>query len=174
MIVCPKCQHQEYPGAIYCSECGSLLKEPSTTLVQPISEEQNAVLAEKARGAVSLPRLSQFPGASCSLHVLDTGQIIPLTGRNEFTLGRIAEGQNAFPDIDLTSYRAYEKGVSRLHATIQVGDQQVTVMDLNSVNGTRINGLKIAPQEPHPISHGDILTLGKMKIQLLVRRKESG
>jgi len=174
MMVCPKCQHPELPGALFCSECGTLLKEPSTTLVQPVGEEQNEILTEKAREAISTPRLSQFPGASYSLHILDTGQIIPLAGRKEFSLGRIAEGQTTFPDIDLTSHRAYEKGVSRLHASLQITDQQITVTDMGSVNGTRLNGLKLVSQQPYPIGHGDILTLGKLKIQLLIRRKESG
>ena len=54
-----------------------------------------------------------------TLHLLDTGQVLPLSERNEFTLGRISEGQPIMPDIDLSPYQAYANGVSRLHAVIK-------------------------------------------------------
>jgi pSer/pThr/pTyr-binding forkhead associated (FHA) protein len=50
----------------------------------------------------------------------------------------------------------------------------ITVTDLGSVNGTRINGRKITAHIPHPIKNGDILTLGKFKIQVLIRNPQSG
>ena len=42
--------------------------------------------------------------------------------------------------------------------------------DFGSANGTLLNGQKISPNKPYPITHGDIFTLGEMKIQLLVNR----
>jgi pSer/pThr/pTyr-binding forkhead associated (FHA) protein len=101
---------------------------------------------------------------------MDSGQIIPLENRTEFTLGRSAEGQPILPDIDLAPYRGYEHGVSRLHASIVLSGQDVLATDLGSANGSRLNGVKIPPHKPNPVKHGDILTLGKLKIQLLIRR----
>jgi pSer/pThr/pTyr-binding forkhead associated (FHA) protein len=47
----------------------------------------------------------------------------------------------------------------------------VVVTDLGSANGTRVNGMQITPHIPYPIKHGDILSLGKFKIQLLLRNR---
>jgi pSer/pThr/pTyr-binding forkhead associated (FHA) protein len=103
-----------------------------------------------------------------SICLLDTNEVIPLEGRNEFTLGRSAEGQPILPDIDLAPFEGFDQGVSRLHASINLGGQQTEVIDLGSANGTRLNGQKIPPHKPYPIKHGDVLALGKFKIQLIM------
>jgi len=170
MIICPNCRHEEISGAIFCSECGALLEGISgltTQNIPPIPPNQIAeAMEEKAQKAQETPYLE----ADVSLCVVDTGQIIPLDEREEFTLGRSAEGQPILPDIDLAPYRAYENGVSRLHASIKKQGRQLTATDLGSVNGTRLNGQKIPPHKPCPLNHADILTLGKLKIQILIRR----
>lgn len=107
--------------------------------------------------------------ALVSLNIMKTGEILPLVGRSEATLGRVSQGQPIIPDIDLTPYHAYEEGVSRLHASIKITESQVIVLDLGSANGTRLNGKKIPPHVPQILSHGDVLTLGKFKIQILIR-----
>ena len=76
---------------------------------------------------------------------MDSGKILPLASRNEFTLGRLSEGQPIMPDIDLTPYQAYASGVSRLHAVVKRDASRVMVMDLGSSNGTYI---KWAPSQP--------------------------
>lgn len=93
---------------------------------------------------------------------------IPLLGKNEFTLGRVNEGQPIIPDIDLSAYNAYDNGVSRLHATIHT-EPQVTVTDLGSINGTRINGNKTQPHTPAMLHDGDTLALGRLKLRVIIR-----
>jgi len=100
--------------------------------------------------------------------VLETGAIIAPEGGLEFTLGRVSGSQPILPDIDLTPYQAYESGVSRLHATIKIEKMKIIVIDLGSANGTRVNGKKIPPHTPQPLENGDILTLGKFKLQVLI------
>jgi pSer/pThr/pTyr-binding forkhead associated (FHA) protein len=99
---------------------------------------------------------------------MDGGSIIPLEGGLEFTLGRVSGNQPILPDIDLTPYKAYENGVSRLHATIKIDNEAVSVTDLGSANGTRVNGKKVAAHTRQSIQNEDILTLGKFKIQVLI------
>jgi len=85
-------------------------------------------------------------------------------------MGRVAEGQPILPDVDLSPYEAYSQGVSRLHAALKVINQRVVIMDLGSSNGTRVNGQKIVPNVDYPLNHGDMIALGKLKIQVLIRR----
>jgi pSer/pThr/pTyr-binding forkhead associated (FHA) protein len=106
-------------------------------------------------------------GARISLHLVESGQILPLAERNEFSLGRVAEGQPIMPDIDLTPYKAYENGVSRLHALLKLVNNHVLILDLGSSNGTYVNGNRLVPSVERPLNHGDMIHLGKLKIQIL-------
>jgi pSer/pThr/pTyr-binding forkhead associated (FHA) protein len=101
---------------------------------------------------------------------MESGKVLPLAGRTEFTLGRVTEGQPILPDVDLSSYEAYSQGVSRLHAAIKIVNQRILVVDLGSSNGTRVNGQKIVPNVDFPINHGDVVALGRLRIQVLLKR----
>ncbi|MBW8012643.1 MAG: FHA domain-containing protein [Chloroflexi bacterium] len=170
--VCPNCHHQELEGALFCSECGTKLVEQSglSTAAIPASDSR-AVEARKS--AAPPPSLPEMTGeAVASLHIVRTGQILPLVGRDEFTIGRVSEGQSILPDIDLTPYEAYSQGVSRLHATIKIQGDDLMIIDLGSSNGTRINNNKVTPHEEREIQHGDVIALGQFKIQALLRQDE--
>jgi pSer/pThr/pTyr-binding forkhead associated (FHA) protein len=105
-----------------------------------------------------------------SLHLVENGQILHLAGRSEFTLGRISEGQPILPDVDLSPYEAYAQGVSRLHVALKIVNNGIVITDLGSSNGTRVNGQKIVPHVDYPLNHGDIIALGKLKIQVLIHK----
>ena len=170
MTECPNCHSQELPGALFCRECGTQLVDIPGMTTQNIPDS----LGNSSAGVPSDPFELIAPppptDVAVSIFIMGTGEILPLEGRTEFTLGRSAEGQPVLPDIDLAPYRAYESGVSRLHASITLGNQQALATDLGSANGTRINGLKIPPHKPVVVKHGDIITMGRLRIQLLIRR----
>jgi eukaryotic-like serine/threonine-protein kinase len=103
-----------------------------------------------------------------ALHVIETGQILALENSREFTLGRL-DGA-ARPDLDLSPYNGLKQGVSRLHASIQIDDQQtVTLVDLGSTNGSWLNGIRIEPHIPVTLNNGDVIALGKLVLQALIR-----
>jgi len=104
-----------------------------------------------------------------SLHLMDSGQILPLANRTEFTLGRISDGQPVMPDVDLTPFQAYANGVSRLHAVLKREGRRVVVKDLGSANGTYVNGKRLTPETERLINHGDVVALGKLKFQVLIK-----
>jgi hypothetical protein len=169
MIICPNCHHQEIAGAIFCSECGALLEGESEPITHSFETKTTNSLKDIFADLKTITPRS-LPESGVGLCVIDTGQVISLTEREEFTMGRSAEGQPILPDIDLSQHKAYEYGVSRLHASIRITPNQIVITDLGSVNGTRINGQKIPSHKPCALNHGDILTLGKLKLQLLMRR----
>lgn len=166
MIICQNCQHKNVTGAMFCAECGAQLDGVDTLITQAITDDQIAEeLAKKGRPEPTATPVNSW----ISLHLMDSGKILPLASRNEFTLGRLSEGQPIMPDIDLTPYQAYASGVSRLHAVVKRDSSRVLVMDLGSSNGTYVNGRRINPHVEEPLSHGDIVALGKLKIQILLR-----
>ncbi len=166
MILCPNCHSKEATGTLYCSQCGALMMQTEGLPTQAVVPEPSQGIIEQPAKKYTGPLIS----ASVSLHILDAGQIVPLSEKKEYIIGRCDENQPNQPDIDLGPYRGYEKGVSRLHACLNCVEQSVTITDLSSVNGTRINGVKISPDKPFALSHGDILSFGKLKIQIFIRR----
>jgi len=168
MIVCPSCQHYALEGMIFCLSCGTRLvydlQAPEGKTRQPISDHFSPSITPEGK-----------PGSSHTEHHLailieEYGILLPLETGKEYTLGRISGDQPIMPDIDLTPYRAYEQGVSRLHATLKTSASDLTVTDLGSANGSRVNGQKIPAHEPLCLADGDILALGKLKLQILIRR----
>jgi hypothetical protein len=166
MMVCANCKHKNMAGAMFCAECGAQLVGNNELVTQNITTENLKNVGRKPTGALT-GSLSGVD-AWASLHLLDTGQVLPLSSRNEFTMGRISEGQPIMPDIDLSPYQAYAAGVSRLHAVIKKQGSQLIFMDLGSANGTYINGKRLNPNIEHSLNHGDIVALGKLKMQILV------
>jgi pSer/pThr/pTyr-binding forkhead associated (FHA) protein len=166
MIVCSNCKHNNMAGAMFCSECGAQLVGTNELVTQNISTDSLNNIGKKPTGSLT----GSLSGADAwaSLHLLDTGQVLPLSSRNEFTMGRISEGQPIMPDIDLSPYQAYAAGVSRLHAVIKRQGAQVIFMDLGSANGTYVNGKRLSSNIEHSLNHGDIVALGKLKMQVLV------
>lgn len=171
MIICPSCQYKEIPGALFCSQCGAQLVTTSDPDL-PLGLRQKDPMTETGSNTKGKPNLkSTSPmmsaGAHISLHLVESGQILPLAEWNEISLGRVAKGQPIMPDIDLTPYKAYENGVSRLHALLKLVNKHVLILDLGSSNGTYVNGNRLVPSVENPLNHGDLIHLGKLKIQIL-------
>lgn len=169
MILCPNCHNKEMPGAYFCSECGTplismeflstrMINKPVEIKVEPMDYPETLIIRNKAK--------QKDP--NISLHLVESGKIIHLNDRKEFTLGRAVEGQSLIPDVDLSPYDAFSQGVSRMHVTLRIVNGAVYVSDMDSSNGTRLNGQKIIPHVEYSVNHGDLVTLGKMKIQVLL------
>lgn len=171
MIVCPNCRHNNMNGAMFCSECGAHLVTTDSLVTQNIAPDQKDI--EEGGSARPVTGVHRAVGSKLdtwgTLHLLETGQMLPLSDRNEFTLGRISDGQPIMPDIDLSPYHAYANGVSRLHAVVKRKAEQIILMDLGSSNGTYLNGKRIPPNVEQILRHGDVTMLGKLKIQILLK-----
>lgn len=166
MIVCPSCQHENLDGTVFCSDCGMQFSGDDTMVTQTIQ------MSDKLNSDVDIKRtvyIATNINTWASLHLLNSGQILPLSDRLEFTLGRISDAQPIVPDIDLTPYQAYASGVSRLHAVLRQEGKKVLVRDLGSSNGTYLNGKCLKANADEAVDHGDILSLGKLKIQILLK-----
>ena len=166
MIICKNCLLKNPPGAIFCSDCGAQLTAAELSTQSIRTDKVAAAAGQDA--PIAIPK-AITDDAWGSLHLLESGQILPLTDRNEYTVGRVSEGQPVIPDLDLSPYQAYAAGVSRLHALLKRDGKRVVVMDLGSANGTYVNGKRLTPQTERLLSHGDVVALGKFKFQVLIR-----
>jgi len=167
VIRCQNCASSNLTGAAFCSECGTLLQLPSSSAVQDVARGTGKGSAFPSGGTASPATAGGDDWAT--LHFLGTGQALPLAGSDEFTMGRTTERQAIPPDIDLSAFDAFSSGVSRRHATIRRRGSRVVLLDLNSANGTYVNGKRLGPRQEEPLANGDVIALGKLKIQVRLK-----
>ncbi len=184
MIECPQCHNEDYLGAMFCSKCGaplhrekevdrdSTLQTNKITFPEEIDQDYSPFLNPlsplKDDLPSSVPKKRADQATRTQVMVPQSGKVFPLAEKHEYTFGRVSGTQPVLPDIDLTTENAYILGVSRLHATIRISEDYVTITDLGSANGTWINGKVIRPHLPHMISDGDIIHLGKLLLNLRI------
>jgi pSer/pThr/pTyr-binding forkhead associated (FHA) protein len=101
------------------------------------------------------------------LLLIDEGIFIPMEVKEYISLGRTKTDTGHIPDVDLDAFDGFGKGVSRNHAMILINEHEIFISDLDSSNGTFVNKERLVPHEKFPLRHGDIITLGILKIQFL-------
>jgi len=102
------------------------------------------------------------------LYFPDNGHHLELEEQQEYTIGRKYQGQPIIPDIDLTPFKGYDWGISRMHAALRISPEGVTITDLASSNGTWYSGQRIPANKPFELKHKDIFMLGRLRVQLLL------
>ena len=100
------------------------------------------------------------------LRIMGTPQVLQIKISEHLLLGRDTDQDEAAPEIDLRPFNAHYLGVSRKHALLTARNSRVTIRDLDSSNGTFINGGRLEPGQEYRIRHGDHLTLGKLMMQV--------
>jgi pSer/pThr/pTyr-binding forkhead associated (FHA) protein len=169
MIICPNCRHEEVPGALFCSECGAQLVFTDTANTTAFPEKQ--IIMDDLPGTAPMqPNMTSTLRSRILVHIIDNGKLIPVPDKTEFTVGRASEGQPITPDVDLGEFNAFDFGVSRLHIVVRLTSEKLSVMDLGSSNGTFVNGIRLPINTEQVISSGDVVSLGKFRIQILVNR----
>ncbi|NWG18355.1 MAG: FHA domain-containing protein [Chloroflexi bacterium] len=91
---------------------------------------------------------------------------IPLVVTQAVSFGRAGSTGSLKNHVDLTRYDAVNYGVSRLHMILHNKDGKFMVEDLDTVNGTYINGDPIQPRQPTPVKNGDEIRLGQLRIYI--------
>lgn len=171
MITCRVCNNQEYHGVFFCGECGSQLvlangKNVNTFIYPSQARELELDISN------TIPK-KLLENKTFILYYLEQKEVINIPDQNEFTIGRIVDGQVITPDVDLNPYKAFDKGVSRLHATIRINSEKnkIYVIDLGSANGSSVNGYDIPANSEVPLNHGDVLTLGKFSMKVILPKE---
>lgn len=100
------------------------------------------------------------------LRVVGTASVLHFRLKEQMLVGRGDKKQNNVPDIDLEGLNGYYLGVSRRHAIISALNSRVVVEDLNSSNGTFINGQRLESGRAYQLRHGDQIAFGKLALQV--------
>lgn len=166
-VKCPHCGLEQEKESLFCSQCGTKLVQDSGVPTMAFDPGSTGGVTTNQLHGHQLPA-RQLEGARLNLHIVRTGEIVPVGGLGEYVVGRISEGQSILPDVDLEPYHAYEAGVSRLHVRIRVEERAIWITDLGSANGTKVNDQKLNPHKDYPLGNKDVVRLGRFNLQALV------
>lgn len=82
-----------------------------------------------------------------------------------YVIGRSDPTNSSYvPDIDLINCNGAEHGVSRRHAALVRYQDTICLIDLNSSNGTFVNGEKLRADTPYALHPDDKLRFGTLYV----------
>jgi len=84
----------------------------------------------------------------------------PVEGALHHITGPLTLGRGTAADVMVP-----DEAVSRLHAAVRVDGDTVVVEDLDSSNGTRVNGREISQAR---LEHGDVIQLGGTELEVRI------
>lgn len=159
MITCKDCGTSNREGVMFCDNCGFPLDERvrEQTLTRRFDKANLFLSAKATWGTARLTQKSQV-----LLHVVDGKEPISLSVDKRSTIGREDVSTNTYPDVNLVPFGALEKGVSRIHASIERSEDTLTIIDMGSSNGTYLNGQRLVAQQPRVLRDGDEIRFGKL------------
>ncbi len=155
MQLCPHCGNENQEGMIYCERCGvALVAMPLAT--HQLSTDEAERVSASALGTEGVLILQV--GAEA------TSTMFRIKMKKEVVLGRVTDFSEGTTYINLTPHGADASGVSRRHARLMRDNNAVYLMDLNSTNGTRLNGEPLAASAERRVQDGDEIMLGRLKV----------
>lgn len=171
-VVCPSCGSDNLPGTLFCVQCGTYLPSGGPLRTEPLPEQDDGPqTALRPRHDGSDPDSAKHT-LSIEVTVQDTGRIVLLSGDREILVGRLDSAHGIFPELDMTADGGLEEGVSRRHARIYVRESTCFVEDLDSTNGSFLNGDRITPYLPYAFHDGDVLTFGSLQLKFRITNTE--
>lgn len=172
---CPACgAPREAAGIAFCEICGCDFAAGPTTAPNPAPTSAPFSAPGSAPPSTPAPPCTPAPPmlynwaitVSLDPALRDPASPEPPAGILPLTLnltarvsliGRRSEVRAIFPEIALS----YDDAVSHRHALLQLDDLgALTLRDIGSSNGTRLNGKEIAPMQDHILHDGDQIALG--------------
>jgi pSer/pThr/pTyr-binding forkhead associated (FHA) protein len=145
---CPACKRGNGAYSITCIHCGQSL---------------NINIAESGKNAKEDSTQYAIPDNGFAVYFQGNAESIATATDKQVVLGRKTEGE-AKPIVDLTPLNGFALGVSRHHVIIRSNDKGYVIMDMNSSNGTWLDGKILTPAEIHDLPSGSTVQLGRLKL----------
>ncbi len=148
------------------------MSEPKQTQRLSLDEVEVLEAIQKRQKQAEDSALSEvkFAKAREVLLLADSGlRRIELRNDTSYLLGRFNSAKPRTNHIDLSPFGAQERGVSRIHAQIHMEDDILYITDMDSTNGTYLDGVKLLPNQQHRIRQKSDIMLGRLHIQVMYK-----
>jgi serine/threonine-protein kinase len=143
----------------------ALSKQPSDrydNVTEFVHAFQHAWAPDTSHASIVSPEKSR--ALSAAMLLAENGVSFDLTSER-IIIGRNSETKDIQNDIDLRDLDT-KKIISRRHAMIVKQNREYVLYDLNSRNGTYVNGQRIQPRQPHQLNPGDSVEFGLDGVKL--------
>ena len=153
------------------------LKPAAEVAPKPAAPDANATIAESIKTSMlsldeALPMEQREPrpntahlslGWRIVFKIGDQKKTLPM--KDLIMIGRAVESDSTANQInlDLTAFGAYHFGVSRNHAQMTLKDGYLYLEDLDSTNGTRINGFQLTANQKYRLRDGDEIEFARLR-----------
>jgi len=161
MIECSLCHTKMVEGSLYCENCGAALWDDTTDPTDQLADGPGDFIVKSGWGTATFDELGQVV-----MHIQGLDEPVLLTPQASTLIGRKDAGAGILPDLDLSLYGGNDKGVSRKHAIIERANNVLSLIDLGSANGTYLNGVRLAANQPRVLRDGDEIRLGKLSMHI--------
>lgn len=133
-------------------------KVPSSFLVleQEIFDQEQVGFSTRILDPAAARRAAQ-KGASANIEVIP----VVKSPANPYP-DRVSVGRARNCDVVMR-----DPSVSKLHAHFRIGGPKLELVDIDSQNGTRVNGKPIPPHQPVVVSFGDSIWFGTVTCRLV-------
>jgi len=148
-IICHICGYENTPETPLCIRCQAVLNVATRNVAPPPELDDTPKWGSKTARALFL-----------HVHGSNESLSITLNDNVDIVIGRYDTINDQYPDIDLTSFDAENKGVSRRHSKFIYYNQVLRLEDLGSSNGTYINAQKLIPNQARLVRDGDEIRFG--------------
>ncbi len=164
MITCVNCSYtQNMDGARFCAQCGTVL----TAVAPALRGTQRLATVRSTSSLISRNKhLGKLGRNEVALYIAERDEPLITSVTHETILGRVNRVASITPQpaIDLTAFQAVELGVSRAHAALRRYKDGLALVDLDSTNGTWVNGTRLKSQMPIVLQNGDRVALAKLTL----------
>nr|MBN1228417.1 FHA domain-containing protein [Anaerolineae bacterium] len=83
-------------------------------------------------------------------------------------IGDAVIGRGVGADVDVEPYNAIMLGVSRSHALFRPAADGLYLVDLDSTNGTTLNGCALIPNYEYQLSTNDTILIGRLSFSIWI------
>lgn len=162
MLVCPKCGLPDTAPDTPCPRCGYVVNKGPDTL----QVDFKSLVGEYVKQLRGDAFLTHHNPVTFEIN----GQQVTLPQGDNLVIGRRTQpADREQPDVDLSRFAATQMGVSRAHMRLVRRDNLIYISDLESRNGTWLNGKRLVGKGERVVRDGDEVQLGKLRITIRFR-----
>lgn len=103
--------------------------------------------------------------------VLPDGNEYAVDATKDVVIGRQPREDDPPVTVDLEAFDGHDLGVSRHHAMIKYIKDNLVLVDLDSINGTFVNGHRALPLKRYNVMDGDTITIGRLTLEVRFNKR---